>query len=152
MILAVVIGLQKLATAKRNAARVVLFLCAVHFLFWYGAHLFENTDLARAILPFETWDGINHRNPQRRIYVQHELEKIPGQLLVFVHYQYPQHPFQDEWVYNAADIDSARIVWARDLGEEENAKLKQYYPRRKVIVLSPDERPPVLESEAASGQ
>lgn len=152
MILAAVVGLQRLASARPNAARIVLFLCAIHFLFWYGAHLFEKTDIAGAILPFETWNGINHRNPQRRIYVQRELEKTPGQLLVFVHYQYPQHPFQDEWVYNAADIDSARIVWARDLGEEENAKLKQYYPRRKVIVLSPDESPPALESEVASGQ
>ncbi len=152
MILAAVVGLQKLAAAKREAARIVLFLCAAHFLFWYGAHLFENSSLSRAVLPFETWDGINHRNPQRRIYVAHQLDKIPGELLVFVHYQHPQHPFQDEWVYNAADIDSARIVWARDLGEEENAKLKQYYPRRKVVVLDPDENPPALETEDANGR
>jgi hypothetical protein len=150
MILAAVTGLQKLAAVRREAARIVLFLCAAHFLFWYSMHLFENTPTARAALPFETWDAINHQNPQRRIYVNRELAKIPGDLLVFVRYQYPQHPFQDEWVYNAADIDHARIVWARDLGAEEDAKLEQYYPGRKAIVLEPDERPPSLEIEPPS--
>ncbi len=147
MILAAVAGLRKLASARREAARIVLFLSAAHFLFWYGAHVFENTSVARAALPFETWDAINHQNPQRRVYVARELAKIPGDLLVFVHYEYPQHPFQDEWVYNAADIDRARIVWARDLGAEEDAKLIQYFPQRKAIVLDPDERPPSIEME-----
>ena len=125
MILAAIAGLQKLAAARREAARIVLFLCAAHFLFWYGAHLFENTPIARAALPFETWDAINHQNPQRRIYVDRELAKDSWRTCwCFVRYQYPQHPFQDEWVYNAADIDHARIVWARDLGAEENAKLE----------------------------
>jgi hypothetical protein len=152
MILAAVTGLQKLASVRREAARIVLFLCAAHFLFWYSMHLFENTSIARAALPFETWDAINHRNPQRRIYVNRELAKIPGDLLVFVRYAYPQHLFQDEWVYNAADIDQARIVWARDLGVEEDAKLKQYYPGRKAILLEPDERPPSIEIDPPSGQ
>jgi hypothetical protein len=152
MILAVVAGLAKLAQVRREAAQIVLFLCAAHFLFWYSMHLAENTPLARAALPFETWDGLNHRNPQRRIYVAHELAKIPGDLLVFVHYQYPQHLFQDEWIYNAADIDHARIVWARDLGAEADAQLVAYYPQRKVVMLEPDENPPVIESRNVSGQ
>ena len=63
MILAAVTGLQKLAAVRREAARIVLFLCAAHFLFWYSMHLFENTPIARAALPFETWDAINHQNP-----------------------------------------------------------------------------------------
>jgi hypothetical protein len=143
MILAAIVGLQKLASVRREAARIALFLCAAHFLFWYSMHLFESTPLAQAALPFETWNAINHRNPQRRIYVANELSKIPGRLLVFVHYEYPQHPFQDEWVYNAADIDSARIVWARDLGEV-NARLMAYYPSRKVVEVDPDQTPPAI--------
>ena len=147
MILAVVLGLERLAAVRTEAARIILFLCAAHFVFWYGAHLFETPEIARYILPYETWDGINHQNPQRRIYVNQQLARIPGELLVFVHYEHPQHPFQDEWVYNAADIDHARIVWARDLGEEENEKLKRYFPQRNVIMLAPDERPPELQAE-----
>ena len=42
---------------------------------------------------------------------------------------WPEHEF-DEWMQNAADIDRARVVWALDLGAEENDKLRQYYPDR----------------------
>ena len=150
-ILVAITGLQRLSAlrihgrpAGRGAARILLFLCAAHFVFWYGLHLFERSGVSQALLPFETWDAINHQNPQRRVFVNRELEKIPGQLLVFVHYNYPRHPFQDEWVYNRADIDNARIVWARDLGSAEDEKLVQYYPHRKVLLLEPDVRPPQL--------
>jgi hypothetical protein len=52
--------------------------------------------------------------------------------------------FQDEWVYNGADIDGQRVVWARDLGDSENQKLEHYYPDRKLLLLEPDSRPPRL--------
>jgi len=64
-------------------------------------------------------------------------------LLVFVRYA-PQHIFQDEWVYNAAAIDAARIVWARDRGPVENEELRRYYPRRAAWLLDPDVQPPKL--------
>ena len=48
-----------------------------------------------------------------------QLKQAPGKQLVFVRY-WPQHIFQDEWVYNSADIDGAQIVWARDLGPAED--------------------------------
>jgi hypothetical protein len=44
----------------------------------------------------------------------------------------------------SADIDGSRLVWARDLGAEENEKLKAYYPDRTVLLLDPDFRPPRL--------
>jgi len=34
-----------------------------------------------------------------------------------------------EWIHNAADIDGADVVWAADLGDAENQKLIEYYPR-----------------------
>jgi len=83
------------------------------------------------------------RNPERRVMVSAQLAKLPGKLLVFVRY-WPGHIFQDEWVYNAADIDGARVVWARDLGTAEDEKLRQYYPDRSVWLLEPDARPPRL--------
>ena len=92
---------------------------------------------------YETWDAINHSNPERRIYVNRQLDQIPGRLLVFVRYS-PQHLFQDEWVYNSADPASARIVWARDLGPEKNQELLQAYPGRTAVLFEPDARPPRL--------
>jgi hypothetical protein len=150
-ILVAITGLQRLSAieihrrpAGRGAARILLFLCAAHFMFWYSLHLFEHSSVSQAVLPYETWNAINHLNPQKRILVKQQLERMPGQLLVFVRYTYPPHAFQEEWVYNRADIDGARIVWARDLGPEEDEKLLQYYPQRKALLLEPDVRPPQL--------
>jgi hypothetical protein len=129
--------------AGNEAARLIVLLCAVHFVFWYGLHLFDTSGFSLAMRRYETWDVINHANPERRIEVYQQLAKIPGNLLVFVRYS-PQHIFQDEWVYNEAAIDQARIVWARDLGTTENEKLQHYYPDRAVWLLEPDARPPKL--------
>jgi hypothetical protein len=45
-----------------------------------------------------------------------------------------------EWVYNEADIDGARIVFARDMGADKNRELTHYYPERRVwrVVVKPD--------------
>ncbi len=37
-----------------------------------------------------------------------------------------------EWVYNAADIDSAKIVWAWDMGAAKNQELIDYFKDRQV--------------------
>ena len=135
-----VVGLQQISRWSPEAARFILFLCLVHSVFWYGMHLFEDAEIAPAMIQYETWDSINHRNPERRIFVNEKLAVIPGQLLIFVRYS-PRHIFQDEWVYNDASIDSARVIWARDLGTEENNKLLSLYPNREVLLLEPDIRP-----------
>jgi hypothetical protein len=75
--------------------------------------------------------------------VNRQLATAPGKQLVFVRY-WPQHIFQDEWVWNAADIDASPVVWVRDLGAEEDEKLRSLYPDRRVWLLEPDARPPRL--------
>jgi hypothetical protein len=149
-ILVSVVGLEHLSrfsiramAVGGDAARLILFLCVAHFLFWYGMHLFDDTDLSQSARQYETWDAINHQNPERRILINQQLAQAPGKQLVFVRY-WPSHIFQDEWVYNAADIDSARIVWARDLGATEDEKLIRYFPDRVVWLLEPDAKPPRL--------
>jgi hypothetical protein len=118
------------------------------FLFWYTLHLFDNQQFSQALRQYETWDGLNHRNPAARIAVNRQVEAIPGKLLMFVRY-YPQHHFQEEWIYNRADIDASRVVWARDLGALENEKLRAYFPDRSAWLLEPDFRPPRLIPYAA---
>ena len=36
------------------------------------------------------------------------------------------------WIYDDADIDGSRIVWARDLGPERDAELARYFSGRQV--------------------
>ena len=142
-VLVSVAGLEQIALFSPESARLLAFLCLIHFGFWYAIHLSGEGDVALAAIRYESWDNINHRNPERRILVEHQLEEIPGQLLVFVRYT-PRHIFQDEWVYNEASPAEARIVWARDLGPEENSKLRAIYPNRQTLLLEPDARTPVL--------
>jgi hypothetical protein len=138
-----VVGLQQIHRWSPEAAQLLLFLCIAHFVFWYGMHVLDTEDFSMAARSYETWDAINHRNPERRIVVNEQIAKIPGRVLIFVRY-WPQHIFQEEWVYNEADIDGARVVWARDLGEPENEKLRHYYSDRTVWLLEADARPPKL--------
>ncbi len=139
-VLVSVAGLRQIGLWSPEAARLILFLCVIHFVFWYGLHIVDREDYALAMMRYETWDSINHKNPERRIFVNQQLMEIPGPLLVFVRYS-PRHIFQDEWVYNEASLDQARIIWARDLGAEENARLRAMYPGRQVFLLEPDIRP-----------
>lgn len=140
LILVAVKGLERLSDLPcggLEAARILVFLCVLQFTFWYSLHLFDNRDFSNELRRYEAWDGINHSNPERRILVNQQLASIPGKLLIFVRYS-PRHIFQDEWVYNHADIDASRIVWARDLGADEDQKLRAYYPDRAVFLLEPD--------------
>jgi len=140
-----VVGLERIARKWPEAARLVALVCAAQFIFWYGLHaLFDTADWSVAVRRYETWDSINHTDPERRIFVNRQLDRMPGKLLVFVRYS-PRHIFQDEWVYNRAAIDQARVVWARDLGDQQDRQLLQYYADRTALLLEPDAHPPLLE-------
>ena len=41
--------------------------------------------------------------------------------------------------YNGADIDSSKIVWARELDAMQNEKLLAYFKDRQVWLARPDE-------------
>ena len=73
-----------------------------------------------------------------------QLENSPGQHLVIVAYG-REHDLNHEWVYNAADIDAAKVVWARDMGTRENEELLQYFHDRRVWRLNADQYPLRLE-------
>jgi hypothetical protein len=135
-VLVSVIGLQQLSRFSALAARIILLLCIAQFALEYGLHVFSNDSWSLAL-----------RNPERRVFIGNQLARAPGKQLVFVRY-WPRHIFQEEWVYNAAEIDGARVVWARDLGAAEDEKLRRYYPDRTVWLLEPDARPPRLTAYA----
>jgi len=74
--------------------------------------------------------------------LQESFRSKPGQHLLVVHYS-KDHKFYDEWVYNGADIDGSKVVWARDLGES-NAELIQFFKDRQAWCVEPDTTPPKL--------
>jgi hypothetical protein len=78
----------------------------------------------------------------------HILYGVPGGHLVIVQYG-PHHPVDHEWVYNRADIDHARVVWAHDLGENGNRELIDYFKNRKVWLLTADTSPIKLQQLAS---
>jgi hypothetical protein len=72
-----------------------------------------------------------------------QLTGIPGDHLVIVRYS-PGHDPRAEWVYNSADIDHSRIVWAREIPGMDLSPLFSYYRSRKVWAVEPDAEPPLL--------
>jgi hypothetical protein len=155
MVLIAIVALERLSRirirnvdAGADAARLIAFLCVAHFAFWYGLHASANPSIESPMWRYETWDTINGGDPEGRIGVNRQLAKQPGKQLVFVRYG-PQHTFE-EWVYNSADIDAQRVVWARDLGAGENQALQQYYPDRTSWLLEADAQPVKLSPYSAA--
>jgi hypothetical protein len=70
----------------------------------------------------------------RRERVLEFLERQPGEHLVLVRYG-KGHNVNHEWVFNAADIDRARVVWAHTMTAERNVELLDYFPQRRAWVL-----------------
>jgi hypothetical protein len=77
--------------------------------------------------------------------VLRRLDALPGRHLVIVLYE-AKHLPANEWVYNSADIDSAKVVWARDMGDIGNQELLQYFNQRTIWLLRPDQSPLALET------
>lgn len=72
--------------------------------------------------------------------VLNQLEQMPGEHIVIVRYR-PEHDIAyDEWVFNGADIDGSKVIWARDMGRR-NAELADYFKTRKVWLIEPDSPP-----------
>ena len=78
-----------------------------------------------------------------RATIMARLQAYSGGQLVVVQYT-PNHDPLNEWVYNDADIDSANVVWARDMGAFSNEELIRYFKDRRVWLLEADESPPKL--------
>jgi hypothetical protein len=78
-----------------------------------------------------------------RAEIETELERNGKQNLVIVRYG-ANYNVVNEWVYNKADIDRSPVVWARNMGAENNKEFLEYFKDRKVWLVEPDENPPRL--------
>jgi hypothetical protein len=88
------------------------------------------------------------RGNLERAMIVRQLSSLPGPQLVIVDYG-PLHNLDREWVYNDADINAAKVVWARDMGNDKNQELLSYFKNRHLWRVNADASPPRLESYEA---
>jgi hypothetical protein len=96
---------------------------------------------AEAIVTHGTTDQTQAANvqiAQKGSIEQELLKKQSGQHVIFVSYAGLPSP-HEEWVYNPANIDTAPVIWALDLGPAENEKLRRYYAGRSFWRFKPAE-------------
>jgi 4-amino-4-deoxy-L-arabinose transferase-like glycosyltransferase len=87
---------------------ILITLCGYAVSLWTLAHSYRDDDI----------------NAQRARLVA-RMDELPGQQLILVRYR--PSDTNSEWVFNGADIDSQKIVWAHDMGRADNAELLHYY-------------------------
>ena len=139
-------SMQRLQTWEPNGRRVgaalnltVVVVCLLSFVI-RGVAAGRGWELARSEAP--AWHQVG---PPifGRAELAAKLKELAGKQLVIVRYT-THHEVFDEWVYNDADIDGSKIVWAREMEAAENAKLVNYFKDRHVWLLEADVQPPRL--------
>jgi len=138
---------------------LVLMQCMRHLQLWYwrghpgGAALVRAVPLiccglivlrVGAIVSGTPIEPRWPRGNLERAAILKQLQSSPGQHLVLVTYG-PNHDLDHDWVYNSGDIDGSKVVWARAMGEKDNAELLQYFHDRQVWRLNADQEPPRLK-------
>lgn len=86
-----------------------------------------------------------------RARIAKELGEMSGKQLVIVRYAEDHDP-NEEWVYNRADIDGAKIVWAREIPGVSVQPLLEYFHDRRVWMVEPDDDNPDLEPYESAPQ
>jgi hypothetical protein len=86
------------------------------------------------------WEKATELHHDARAYIAGWLAARPGKQLVVVRYSPFHHPNQ-EWVYNGADIDGSKVVWARSVDPQHDAELIRYFSGREAWLLNADEYP-----------
>lgn len=130
--------------ARRRGASLVRWLIAVCLLLFmirvFAGHLHLPTPPEFV----QTWSGTSRGNLARAA-ILNSLTHQPGQHVVIMRYD-SNHDPNEEWVYNSADIDGAKVVWARDMGEKQNLELIRYFKDRRVWLVESDVVPPRLSA------
>ena len=132
----VVLGLRQLwnwrvlPSLVRHSAVVTLLLL----------HLVINFRDKFIVKPVEVLGSRVERYAVSRAKFESQLTNAPGRHLVFVRAN-PGHPYDAGWIYNRADIDKAKVVWAREIDPQEDVRLIRYFAGRTVWLLEVDAKP-----------
>ena len=120
-------------TQKHQKYRKLLLVSIpVFHILWWATLFIASADSQR-----NSWG-------RHRVAIQKQLHAQKGSDLVLVRYS-QQHNPHNEWVYNAADIDSAPIVWAREISSQRRKELLDYFNDRTVWIVDADEELPQLK-------
>jgi hypothetical protein len=82
------------------------------------------------------WYGPGYYGGQRAA-IESKLEQLPGKQLVIVRYDSKSDPI-DEWVYNEANIEDSKVIWAQEMDGARNQELFHFYKDREVWLVRPD--------------
>jgi hypothetical protein len=125
-------GLRHLRILRHGRAMVMVFCAA---------------SIALPVLRggFDVGDG------RARADVLARVQREPGKHLLMVRYGLLHDP-GDEWVYNGADIDASKVVWARELDAVSNRRLVDYFQDRRVWLVEPDTKRVAPYEAPANGE
>jgi hypothetical protein len=109
----------------RSLVRVCLLTCVMAFVLTNAQWIMYPEKMAL------------NRSGTNRAGILSELKRDGGRHLVIVRYG-PKHSPHNEWVYNAADIDKAPVVWAGEMDPASDGRLLRSFDDRPVWLLSID--------------
>lgn len=120
-------------------SRVIASFAALMVLVYIAEAAVDPT-LASFVAPAGVWANPGN---QSRAKVLGQLEALPGKHLVIVRYS-TGYGETGEWVYNRADIDNAKVVWAREIPGVDMKRLLNYFSSYHIWLLEPRFSPPRL--------
>jgi hypothetical protein len=85
------------------------------------------------------WYG-PERYGSERAQIESQLAQFPGKQLAIVRYS-PGRNQLDQWVYNAPDIDSSKVIWAREMDRKDDLDLIRHYKDRTAWLVQMDAQP-----------
>jgi 4-amino-4-deoxy-L-arabinose transferase-like glycosyltransferase len=111
-----------------------------------GAHLTRGLALAQllfvlVLFGYRVSEADDYPEPQYvskdRAAVAAEVLHHPGKQLCLVRYT-PTHASWQEWVFNGADLQGERLLWARSLDPQTDRAVIAAFPGRQVWLVTPD--------------
>jgi hypothetical protein len=69
-----------------------------------------------------------------------KLKQGNDKYLILVKYL-PNRKAYNEWIFNEADLENAKVIWARSMTPERDCQLAKYYSDRKIRVIEIGDRP-----------
>lgn len=85
------------------------------------------------------WYGPDHYGTERA-QIESRLEHLPGKQIAVVRFG-PERDDLDQWVYNSADIDQSKVIWAQEMDAANNLDLLHYYKDRTAWLVRMDTEP-----------